>query len=120
MHPPAPLSLVMVFSFLLAGVSYFYAGRSRWCVALTVLLALAFFASASASLWLVLGERHAGWAILSITLLAGVPLAALVIFAVDVAWGLFCTEMTYAVVVAWLLGLMLLLLNLVFLAVGCS
>lgn len=109
------LVVLAVLFYVLEGIEYFLAARSRWHLGSAIVAAIVFFASSSAFVWLVVSPQHPMVAFMAIAFLAGVPLLALAVLAIDVGWGVFCTDTVYAVAIVWAFGFLLLVLDLLLL-----
>jgi len=100
--------LAALVAFALTATSYFY--RQRLCAvlclaayyAISVFIAAGFLGIGAVLFWLL------------VVFLVGLPSVCLAIFGLDFAFGIFCIDTTYTVMIAALLGLVLLFFDLLF------
>ena len=115
MHAALQLNALSLALLAVAGVAFFRQRRGVLVIAAVLFFPLT--AAATVGLWWPLSPPAAAL-ILALTL--GVPLIALALFAVDVAWAPFCFEMTYLTILCWLLCPLAVVLNYVAMALGLS
>lgn len=111
-------SSVACVAFVWTAVTYSYANRGRLILSAAVLGVIVFLAAGAGCLWALAWPDHPVLFALSCTLLVGLPALCLTAFGLDVAFGLFMLDMSFAVGVAWLFGSLLFLVTLGTLIVG--
>ena len=96
--PISGLFIIAFFLFIIAAVSYFFAKTKTFSFAL-----LLFYACNTYLSQILLYHPHPLLFYIIITLFLIFPLVCLILFALDVRYGLFCTDTTFIIIFVWLL-----------------